>query len=249
MPSSVMLIRGEHGNTAQLFVQTTPLKGASPAGRRGARVRAGRDGESADAGLGLADGWPGSARAPQQGPAGWSDHRASAGGCRNRSETEERFTGGNGFTRRHGVTETHGEVSRSIGRRRRPPERKERKYKPRCRDGGLYLRPLPFRQCTPSTANRTARPPCVSVPPCLRVNPWPPSVSDAHLSSRSAAAPGRRRARRPVRGRPRAADRADSARRRTATGRPATPVLQVVDPSTGPPTVPGPTSASSVSGV
>lgn len=32
MPSSVMLIRGEHGNTAQLFVQTTPVKGANPAG-------------------------------------------------------------------------------------------------------------------------------------------------------------------------------------------------------------------------
>ena len=30
--SSVMLIRGEHGNTAQAFVLTTPLKGGSPAG-------------------------------------------------------------------------------------------------------------------------------------------------------------------------------------------------------------------------
>jgi len=28
--SSVMLIRGEHGNTAQAFVLTTPLKGGSP---------------------------------------------------------------------------------------------------------------------------------------------------------------------------------------------------------------------------
>jgi hypothetical protein len=32
MPSSVVLIRGQHGNTAQLFVQTTPLTGANPAG-------------------------------------------------------------------------------------------------------------------------------------------------------------------------------------------------------------------------
>ena len=32
MPASVILIRGEHGNTAQLFVQTTPLIGAKPAG-------------------------------------------------------------------------------------------------------------------------------------------------------------------------------------------------------------------------
>ena len=30
--SSVLLIRGEHGNTAQVFVHTVPLKGASPAG-------------------------------------------------------------------------------------------------------------------------------------------------------------------------------------------------------------------------
>jgi len=38
MSSSVMLIRGEHGNTAQIFVQTTPLKGASPAGNSAALV-------------------------------------------------------------------------------------------------------------------------------------------------------------------------------------------------------------------
>ncbi len=38
MPSSVMLIRGERGNTAQLFVQTTPLKGANPAGDEPALV-------------------------------------------------------------------------------------------------------------------------------------------------------------------------------------------------------------------
>ena len=30
--SSVLLIRGEHGTTAQAFVLTTPLKGGSPAG-------------------------------------------------------------------------------------------------------------------------------------------------------------------------------------------------------------------------
>ena len=30
--SSVILIRGEHGNTAQAFVLTTPMKGGSPAG-------------------------------------------------------------------------------------------------------------------------------------------------------------------------------------------------------------------------
>ena len=30
--SSVMLIRGEHGTTAQAFVLTTPMKGGSPAG-------------------------------------------------------------------------------------------------------------------------------------------------------------------------------------------------------------------------
>ena len=30
MSSSVMLIRGEHGNSAQAFVLTTPLKGGSP---------------------------------------------------------------------------------------------------------------------------------------------------------------------------------------------------------------------------
>jgi hypothetical protein len=38
MPSSVVFIRGEHGNTAQLFVQTTPLKGANPAGDEPALV-------------------------------------------------------------------------------------------------------------------------------------------------------------------------------------------------------------------
>ena len=32
MSSSVMLIRGEHGTTAQAFVLTTPMKGGSPAG-------------------------------------------------------------------------------------------------------------------------------------------------------------------------------------------------------------------------
>jgi len=32
MPSSVVLIQGQHGNRAQLFVQTTPLVGANPAG-------------------------------------------------------------------------------------------------------------------------------------------------------------------------------------------------------------------------
>ena len=32
MPSSVVLIRGQHGNAARLFVQTTPLNGANPAG-------------------------------------------------------------------------------------------------------------------------------------------------------------------------------------------------------------------------
>ena len=32
MPSSVILIQGQHGNRAQLFVQTTPLLGANPAG-------------------------------------------------------------------------------------------------------------------------------------------------------------------------------------------------------------------------
>jgi hypothetical protein len=36
--SSVMLIRGEHGNTAQAFVLTTPLKGGSPAGDAAALV-------------------------------------------------------------------------------------------------------------------------------------------------------------------------------------------------------------------
>ena len=36
--SSVILIRGEHGNTAQMFVQTTPLKGANPAGDAAALV-------------------------------------------------------------------------------------------------------------------------------------------------------------------------------------------------------------------
>lgn len=38
MSSSVMLIRGEHGNTAQVFVQTTPLKGTSPMGDAAALV-------------------------------------------------------------------------------------------------------------------------------------------------------------------------------------------------------------------
>jgi len=38
MPSSVILIRGEHGNTAHVFVQTSPLKGASPAGDAAALV-------------------------------------------------------------------------------------------------------------------------------------------------------------------------------------------------------------------
>jgi hypothetical protein len=32
MPSSVVLLRGQDGNTAQLFVQTTPLHEANPAG-------------------------------------------------------------------------------------------------------------------------------------------------------------------------------------------------------------------------
>jgi len=32
MPSSVVLIRGQHGNAVRLFVQTTPLNGANPAG-------------------------------------------------------------------------------------------------------------------------------------------------------------------------------------------------------------------------
>jgi hypothetical protein len=32
MPSSVVLIRGQHGNSARLFVQTTPLNGENPAG-------------------------------------------------------------------------------------------------------------------------------------------------------------------------------------------------------------------------
>ena len=31
MPSSIVFIQGQHGNRAQLFVQTTPLIGASPA--------------------------------------------------------------------------------------------------------------------------------------------------------------------------------------------------------------------------
>ena len=31
MPSSIVLIQGKHGSRAQLFVQTTPLIGASPA--------------------------------------------------------------------------------------------------------------------------------------------------------------------------------------------------------------------------
>ena len=32
MPASVVLIRGQHGNSARLFVQTTPLNGANPIG-------------------------------------------------------------------------------------------------------------------------------------------------------------------------------------------------------------------------
>jgi hypothetical protein len=36
--SSVLLIRGEHGNTAQAFVLTTPMKGGSPAGNAPALV-------------------------------------------------------------------------------------------------------------------------------------------------------------------------------------------------------------------
>ena len=36
--SSVLLIRGEHGTTAQAFVLTTPLKGGSPAGDAAALV-------------------------------------------------------------------------------------------------------------------------------------------------------------------------------------------------------------------
>lgn len=38
MPSSVVLIQGQHGNRAQLFVQTTPLNGANPAGETPALV-------------------------------------------------------------------------------------------------------------------------------------------------------------------------------------------------------------------
>jgi hypothetical protein len=38
MPSSVVLIRGEHGNTATLFVQTVELTGEKPAGVRPALV-------------------------------------------------------------------------------------------------------------------------------------------------------------------------------------------------------------------
>jgi hypothetical protein len=38
MSSSVLLIRGEHGNRAQAFVQTTPLQGVSPAGDAAALV-------------------------------------------------------------------------------------------------------------------------------------------------------------------------------------------------------------------
>ncbi|MGH9241758.1 MAG: hypothetical protein ACRD3G_27235 [Vicinamibacterales bacterium] len=38
MPSSVVLIRGQHGTAAQLFVQTTPLNGANPAGSAPALV-------------------------------------------------------------------------------------------------------------------------------------------------------------------------------------------------------------------
>ena len=38
MPSSVVLIRGEHGNTAKLFVQTVELTGEKPAGVKPALV-------------------------------------------------------------------------------------------------------------------------------------------------------------------------------------------------------------------
>ena len=38
MSSSVVLIRGEHGNTAQVFVQTTPMVGVGPAGDAAALV-------------------------------------------------------------------------------------------------------------------------------------------------------------------------------------------------------------------
>jgi hypothetical protein len=38
MPSSVVLIRGEHGNTATLFVQTVELTGEKPAGVKSALV-------------------------------------------------------------------------------------------------------------------------------------------------------------------------------------------------------------------
>ena len=38
LPSSVVLIRGEHGRGARLFVQTTPLKGANPAAEAPALV-------------------------------------------------------------------------------------------------------------------------------------------------------------------------------------------------------------------
>lgn len=38
MPSAVVLIRGEHGNTAKLFVQTVELTGGKPAGDRPALV-------------------------------------------------------------------------------------------------------------------------------------------------------------------------------------------------------------------
>jgi hypothetical protein len=38
MSSSVLLLRGEHGNRAQAFVQTTPMQGISPAGDAAALV-------------------------------------------------------------------------------------------------------------------------------------------------------------------------------------------------------------------
>lgn len=38
MPSSIVLIRGEHGTEAQLFVQTVSLSGAKPAGDKPALV-------------------------------------------------------------------------------------------------------------------------------------------------------------------------------------------------------------------
>ena len=38
MSSSMLLIQGEHGNAGQVFVQTTPLRGAGPAGDTAALV-------------------------------------------------------------------------------------------------------------------------------------------------------------------------------------------------------------------